>query len=70
MVTLRLDIPAEKARKIEGTPREVSLTHESIVCLDVSTTTICAIVNHKRWVCMGVYRPGARAYWWSTILSA
>lgn len=46
IVALRMEIPPEKAKHIEGAPREVNLTHESIVCLDIYTTMICAIVKH------------------------
>ena len=45
-----MDIPADMAKKIEGNPKEVNLTHESIVCLDIYTSVICAIVKHQKYV--------------------
>lgn len=52
-VTLRMEIPAEKSRRMEGAPREVNLTHESIICLDIWNSMICAIVKHDKYVVLG-----------------
>lgn len=49
-VQLRMQIPTERAKKIEGNPKEVNLTHESIIHLDIWNSMICAIVKHDKYV--------------------
>jgi hypothetical protein len=49
VVSLRLEIPVEKAKKLDCF-KEVNLTHTSIICLDTWSSYICAIVKHELYV--------------------
>jgi hypothetical protein len=62
-----MEIPADRARKIEGSPKEVSLTHESIIHLDVWNSNISAIVRHDKYVLISPLRRRAAACCWSTV---
>lgn len=69
-VTLRMEIPPERAKKLEGSPREVSLTHESIIYLDIWNSMICALVKHEKYVNLRKDRLWVEVCWLSTTPSA